>query len=217
MTHCDFEQIVTQHYEPLYRFAFSLTRAEPDAMDLTQQTFCIWATKGHQLRDSSKVKAWLFTTLRREFLNMREKSSRFDYSELRDEEQDIADVSMELVNSLDAARMIELLHQVKEPYRSAVALFYIEDFSYKEMAGILQVPIGTVQSRLSRGVRHLQRLMFGDGGIGQQAYLYPSGRHESEAACRRNHRMSASPVYWENDETRFRRPVVLTKSKMSRC
>jgi DNA-directed RNA polymerase specialized sigma24 family protein len=73
MTHCDFERIVTQHYEPLYRFAFSLTRAEPDAMDLTQQTFCIWAAKGHQLRDSSKVKTWLFTTLRREFLNMREK------------------------------------------------------------------------------------------------------------------------------------------------
>ena len=162
MTHCDFEQIVTQHYEPLYRFAFSLTRAEPDAMDLTQQTFCIWAAKGHQLRDSSKVKTWLFTTLRREFLTMREKCSRFEYSEWRDEEQDMADVSMELVNSLDGARMIELLHQVKEPYRSAVALFYIEDFSYKEMAGILEVPIGTVQSRISRGVRHLQRLMFRD-------------------------------------------------------
>jgi hypothetical protein len=86
---------------------------------------------------------------------------------LRDKEQDIADVSMELVNSLDAARVIELLHQVKEPYRSAVTLFYIEDLSYNEMAGILEVPIGTVQSRISRGVGHLQRLMFRDGGKGQ--------------------------------------------------
>jgi hypothetical protein len=44
MIPCDFAQIVTQHYEPLYRFAFSLTRAEADAKDLTQQTFYIWAT-----------------------------------------------------------------------------------------------------------------------------------------------------------------------------
>ena len=70
----DFEQIVSQHYEPLYRFAFSLTRSEADACDLTQQTFYIWATKGHQLQDRSKVKSWLFTTLHREFLNRMEQS-----------------------------------------------------------------------------------------------------------------------------------------------
>jgi RNA polymerase sigma-70 factor (ECF subfamily) len=51
-----FEAIVTEHYEPLYRFAMSLTRVEHDARDLTQQTFYVWAKKGHQLRDSSKVK-----------------------------------------------------------------------------------------------------------------------------------------------------------------
>src|SRR5512134_3657493 len=55
-----FETLVSEHYEPLYRFALSLTRAESDAADLTQQTFYVWATKGHQLRDASKVKAWLF-------------------------------------------------------------------------------------------------------------------------------------------------------------
>src|SRR2546430_2180512 len=56
-----FEAIVNEHYEPLYRFAMSLTRAESDAGDLTQHTFYIWATKGHQLRDRTKVKTWLFT------------------------------------------------------------------------------------------------------------------------------------------------------------
>jgi RNA polymerase sigma-70 factor (ECF subfamily) len=58
------------YYEPLYQFAFSLARDEADACDLTQQTFCIWAAKGHQLRDASKVKTWLFTTLHREFLGI---------------------------------------------------------------------------------------------------------------------------------------------------
>ena len=61
----DFEGLVAQYYEPLYQFAFSLARAEADACDLTQQTFLVWATKGHQLRDPDKVKTWLFTTLDR--------------------------------------------------------------------------------------------------------------------------------------------------------
>jgi RNA polymerase sigma factor (sigma-70 family) len=165
MIACDLAQIVAQHYESLYGFAFSLTRAEPDAKDLTQQTFYIWAAKGYQLRDASKVKTWLFTTLRREFLSLRRKCSRFEFIELSDADQNSADVSTDLVNSLDAARLIQLLQQVNEPYRSAVSLFYMEDFSYKEMAGILEVPIGTVRSRISRGLGQLQRLMFRSGAV----------------------------------------------------
>jgi len=63
----DFESLVASYYRSLYQFAFSLTQAEADACDLTQQTFYVWATKGHQLRDASTVKSWLFTTLHREF------------------------------------------------------------------------------------------------------------------------------------------------------
>src|ERR1044071_1030074 len=64
----DFEQMVEVYYMPLYRFALSLSREPCDAADLTQQTFLLWAAKGHQLREQSKVKTWLFTTLYREFL-----------------------------------------------------------------------------------------------------------------------------------------------------
>ena len=63
MNQVDFEQLVDQQYAPLYRFALSLAKSEADAADLTQQTFFLWASKGDQLRDSSKAKAWLFTTL----------------------------------------------------------------------------------------------------------------------------------------------------------
>src|SRR5438876_7335589 len=94
----DFEQIVSQHYEPLYRFALSLTRTEADACDLTQQTFYIWATKGHQLRDRSKVKAWLFTTLHRKFLNIRKRAVRFPHVELSDQSVDLPTISPEVVN-----------------------------------------------------------------------------------------------------------------------
>ena len=83
-----FEAIVGQHYEPLFRFAMSLTRMQSDAEDLTQYTFFVWATKGHQLRDLTKVKTWLFTTLHRAFLKARHGQSRFsaqDWEELADQ------------------------------------------------------------------------------------------------------------------------------------
>ena len=155
----DFEQIVSQHYEPLYRFAFSLTRTEADACDLTQQTFYIWATKGHQLRDRSKAKSWLFTTLHREFLTTRKKAVRFPHVELSDANEELPSISLEIVNTLDAARLLEFLGQVQEPYRAAVSLFYMEDYSYKEIADILEIPLGTVRSRLSRGIAQLQQLI----------------------------------------------------------
>ena len=63
----EFESSVERFYAPLYQFAFSLRCAEAEACDLTQQTFTVWAIKGHPLRDASKVKTWLFTNLHREF------------------------------------------------------------------------------------------------------------------------------------------------------
>ena len=160
----DFEQIVSQHYEPLYRFAFSLTRTEADACDLTQQTFYIWATKGHQLRDRSKVKSWLFTILHREFLTIRKRAVRFPHFELSDAIEDLPTISPEVVDTLDAAQVLEFLGQVQEPYQAALSLFYLEDYSYKEIADILEIPLGTVRSRISRGVAQLkQSILMGTG------------------------------------------------------
>src|SRR5258705_10144928 len=79
-----FEELAAQYYEPLYKFAFSLTRSEADASDFTQQTFYLWATKGHQLRDRSKVKTWLFTTLHRIFLQARRRQTRFPHQSLHE-------------------------------------------------------------------------------------------------------------------------------------
>src|SRR2546426_12541254 len=89
----DFERLVEQYYRSLYQFAFSLTRSESDACDLTQQTFYIWATKGHQLRDGAKVKTWLFTTLHREFLETRRRQNRFPHLELTQAEPELPAVS----------------------------------------------------------------------------------------------------------------------------
>ena len=155
----DFESVVARYYEPLYQFAFSLTRTEADACDLTQQTFYVWATKGHQLRDVSKVKTWLFTTLHRSFLESRRRQTRFPHHELDETSPELPALSPASVNQLDSARVLEALAQVDEIYQAPVALFYLEDCSYKEIAEILNVPMGTVKSRMARGIAQLQTIL----------------------------------------------------------
>jgi RNA polymerase sigma factor (sigma-70 family) len=159
----DFENLVASHYQPLYQFAFSLTRDEAESCDLTQQTFCIWATRGHQLRDLSKVKTWLFTTLHREFLGSRRRQTRFPHLELESAEAELPATAPEATSRLDLEQVITKLGQVDEIYQAPVALFYLQDYSYKEIAEILDVPIGTVKSRLARGLLRLHQLMSDTG------------------------------------------------------
>jgi RNA polymerase sigma-70 factor (ECF subfamily) len=160
----DFEQMVSQHYESLYRFALSLAGTETDACDLTQQTFYIWATKGGQLRERGKARSWLFTTLHRNFLTGRRRAVRFPHVELSDAHDDLPAIPAETVDRLDSALVLECLRQVQEPYRAALSLFYLEDYSYKEIAHILEIPLGTVRSRISRGVRQLQQSIVESAG-----------------------------------------------------
>ena len=158
----EFESLVANYYEPLYQFAFSLTRDEADACDLVQQSFCIWANKGHQLRDATKVKTWLFTTLHREFLGWCRKRMRFPHVELENAEDELPVVPPPTANHLDAARVLEALAQLDEVYQAPVALFYLQDYSYLEIAAILEVPLGTVKSRLARGLARLHQLLTGE-------------------------------------------------------
>jgi RNA polymerase sigma factor (sigma-70 family) len=155
----DFESLVADYYEGLYRFAFSLTRSEADASDLTQHTFYIWATKGSQLRDGSKVKTWLFTTLHRAFLQIRRKEIRFPHYDLDQAESDLPCVPPARVNQLDSACVLQTLAQLDKTFQDPVAMFYLEDYHYDEIAQILDVPLGTVKSRISRGIAQLHELL----------------------------------------------------------
>jgi len=154
--------MVARYYEPLYHFAFSLTRSEADACDLTQQTFYVWATKGHQLRDPKKVKTWLFTTLHRQFLESRRRQVRFPHHDLEAAEFDLPVIQPEAISQLDNAKVLASLARVDENFRAPVALFYLQDHSYKEIADILSLPLGTVKSRISRGIAQLQKLLAKD-------------------------------------------------------
>ncbi len=153
----EFDGLVESYYQPLYRFALSLSRREADAADLTQQTFYKWATKGNQLRDKSKVKTWLFTTLHREFLSSRRRGQRFPHYEVEEVAHELPAIEPEVINGLDGGAVMEALQEVDEMYRAPLTLFYLEQLSYKEIAELLGVPIGTVMSRLSRGKEQLKK------------------------------------------------------------
>jgi len=156
----EFAELVDQHYEPLYRFGYSLTRSPDHAADLVQETFCIWAQKNGQLKDRSKAKTWLFTTLYREFLGQRRKRARFSDEPLDEKTlNENCDNDDQSERQMDGQRVVELLGEMDEMYRAPLALFYIQQHSYKEIAEILEVPIGTVMSRLSRGKDLLRKRM----------------------------------------------------------
>lgn len=147
----DFEQTVNSYYEPLYRFALSLARNEPEAADLTQDTFYTFATKGSQVRDKSKIKSWLFTTLHRKYLGARRHTTRFPHVEINDTDHSLPTISPTMVDQMDGATVWDALMQLDEIYRAPLGLLYLEDHSYREIADTLEVPIGTVMSRISRG------------------------------------------------------------------
>ena len=155
----NFEEIVESHYAPLHRFAVSLTRREHDAWDLTQQTFLAWAQGGHRLRDPAKTKAWLFTTLHRRFLQTRRHETRFPHFEVGLMDDQLPAIASGVVAQMDAATVLAALHRLEEVYRAPLALFYLEDLSYQEISDVLEIPAGTVMSRLSRGKEQLRRAL----------------------------------------------------------
>lgn len=179
----EFAELVDAHYQALYRFGMSLTRDVDRASDLVQETFCIWAAKGGQLRDRSKAKTWLFTTLHREFLNQRRRAAKFSDEPIDEEAAAaVADSQDEPERQMDGQRALELLGSLEETYRAPLALFYLQQHSYKEIAEILDVPIGTVMSRLSRGKEMLRKRMTSEPSSAPKNIL----RMESETTHHRH-------------------------------
>lgn len=155
----DFETLVREHHAALYRFALSMTRSEADAADLVQDTFVRWAERGHQLADPAKVKSWLFTTLYREGSQRRRRILRFPHTSVADAEVELPEVPPRGPAATDGGFALAALQHVDPVFRDAVALFFLEDYSYPEIAGILEIPVGTVKSRISRGIAQLQELL----------------------------------------------------------
>jgi len=153
----DSAAVVEAHYAPLYRFALSLAGETAAACDLTQEAFFRWFKQETPLRDPAKVKSWLFTTLYREFLKGRRHETRHPHQEIAAAEAELPNVEPAELEPLDAALVVAALQVVDETFRAPLSLFYLESLSYAEIAAALEVPVGTVMSRLARGRDQLRR------------------------------------------------------------
>ena len=163
----EFEQIVDSLYADLYRFAYSLARNEADACDLTQQTFAILAQKGNSVRELGKCKSWLFTALYREFIKQGKRSSRVVSMPETDLELSLSEARPADPHLGEHTELLEALAGLEESHRAILTLFYLDDYSYKTISESLDIPIGTVMSRLSRAKDALRAKMKGppDEGI----------------------------------------------------
>ena len=151
----DLEALVAAHYVALYRYAYRLSGSAQEAEDLTQDTFCQAQNKLHQLREPDRAKSWLFTILRNGYLH-RLRAAMKEKQVPLDEVAEIPDRLPEPLPIVDSAQLQQALGELPEVFRTPVVLYYFEEFSYRDIADQMNVPLGTVMSRLARAKAYLR-------------------------------------------------------------
>lgn len=152
---CTIQELVRSHYASLYRYAVRLCGDANKAEDLAQETFCTAQEKLHQLRDPDRAKPWLFSILRNLYLLAWRRQQRLGCVPLDDVEPAAPPASP--LEEVDAAELQRALDELPEEQRTPLILFYFEEFSYRDIADQMELPIGTVMSRLARAKAHLRR------------------------------------------------------------
>jgi len=152
----DIGELIDQHYHSLYRYAYRLCGRADEACDLTQETFSRALTSLSQLRDPERARAWLFRILRNEYLHQLRDHHRpnlVPMDQIEEPSESIVDGEWQI----DPAALQEALDELDESFRTPLILYYFEEFSYREIAEQMEVPIGTVMSRLARGKSYLRQ------------------------------------------------------------
>jgi RNA polymerase sigma-70 factor, ECF subfamily len=153
----DVAQLVADHHKAVYRYAYRLTGSVQDAEDLTQQVFLIAQRKIGQLRNMDAAGSWLFAILRNCFLKDRQRRRPALAGDL---DLDVDLIPEEgLADEGDGDRLQQALNRLPEVFRLVVVMFYFEECSYREIAEQLEMPIGTVMSRLARAKVQLRSMM----------------------------------------------------------
>ena len=165
-----FEQEALPHMDALYSAAYYMTRNEKDAEDLVQETFLKAFRHFDKYQIGTNCKAWLFRILTNTFLNKNRRSVRelsflddvevgdhTDSVGTRDASAHLLDPEASFVSRMMSDTVREALESVPPDFRMAVILADLQDFSYKEIAEVMDCPVGTVMSRIYRGRRLLQK------------------------------------------------------------
>lgn len=184
----EFERTAVPHIDAVAKFALSLTRSEADADDLVQETFLRAFRSWHTFMPGTDCRRWLFTICRNAFLRSRSRKS-VTYESLDGDVdampaalahmQGVRDGVTGLFDQIDVRPAIEAaVAALPEPHHSILVLVDLEGLSYEEAAAVLEIPRGTVRSRLYRARRHVQEALLDharDMGIGMQRQPVPAG------------------------------------------
>ena len=167
-----FERDAMQYLDQLYGAAMRMTRNPADAEDLVQETYMKAFAAFESFTDGTNLKAWLFRILTNTYINIYRKKQRQPYQSGTDDLTDwqlheaeshdsrgLRSAEAEALDRLADADVVEALAKVPEDFRMAVYLADVEGFSYKEIAEIMDTPVGTVMSRLHRGRKLLRELL----------------------------------------------------------
>lgn len=171
-----FAEEALPHLDAVYRFAIRLSGSADDAEDLVQETFLRAFRSWDQYTRGTNAKSWLFTICRNVFLRRRERAKRHEeiLSETATRTESAAaavvnpvwsslqsvDPEGDFFESIVDERIITAIGELPEEYRTAVVLSDIEGLAYAEIAELMEVPLGTVKSRLFRGRRRLQQMLY---------------------------------------------------------
>jgi RNA polymerase sigma-70 factor, ECF subfamily len=155
----DFDRLLEEQIPRLRRYARALTRNIERADDLVQDTLVRAIAKQHLWQAGTNLRAWLFTLMHNQNVNDVRHSIREGQNIDVEEMSNVLAATTDPTASRQLYELNRALSQLTQEQRQTIMLVGLEEFSYEETAAILNVPVGTVRSRLSRGRDQLRRLM----------------------------------------------------------